>query len=66
MSKSISWQLTQEIPRHSLQESAHFKPCSGHENGIVSQLFLQLQQTLLNRFGGTGGFAIVTGIILPF
>ena len=66
MSKSTSWQLTQDTPQHSLQESLHFKPCLWYEHVMVLHPFLQLQRTILNRFGGAGGSVIVTGIILPF
>ena len=52
--------------RHSLQGSVHFKPCLRHEHVMVLRPVLQLQRTVLSSFGGAGGIAIVTGIILPF
>ena len=56
----------QETPRHSLQLSVHFKPCLWHEHFVVLNPVLQLQQTILSRFGGAVGSVIVTDIILPF
>ena len=63
--KSISWQSMQETPRHPYKNQ-FISNLLWHKHVIVLKPVLQLQRTILSRFGGAGGFVMVTGSILPF